>query len=367
MNKDKLTGLASIIGILALSFAVYFYSVNSKNEFQEIIEKQLELIKNHKFTEAYYAHTSKEFQAATSLEDFKKFVKSFPILDQSYTQKWEVMQDEEDTKTLKGILKDDNENTINAYFQFIPQDDEWKILNMKLIPSLPDQNEKEASAKRELMKPIDEQLELLDADNIESAYTFSSEDFKKNSKLSDFKEFLKHFPIFTSFIEYEFLESNGNDEQAIVKVKLLNDNLKSIVDYSLVKENGHWRILGMQIEKQENLPSSIPDFDENEIRKPIEKQLMRLQGDQIEQAYNDTTSEAFKKSTSFEVFKKFIETYPIFKTNKGLSFLKLTFNNNIGTYLVALKSLDGKDEQVEYSLIKENGTWKILQIQFLES
>ena len=99
------------------------------------------------------------------------------------------------------------------------------------------------------------------------------------------------------------------------------------------------------------------------IADTAKSQLKAIRNGDVAKAYS-YTSKTFQQITSFEDFKKFIETYEPFKNNDDVSFSSRETKNDIGLLVGELKSKDGKKTAISYKLIKENGDWKIEAIKF---
>lgn len=361
-------GLLFVLFLILFSLCIFFISIGSEDRAEEIVTEELALIKNNQWTEAYYSQTSKEFQAATSLDDFKKFMKSFPLLLSYDEVDIEPIEDQDNSKIVRGIFKNHKGEALTLNFQLIEQDDKWKILNIKALSDTNPEEDAVFQQYKDVLLPIENQLKALDKGDLTQAYNeFVSTEFKKNTSLDAFKQFITSHPILTAFEKYDLIDIHEDDPNATVKLKFSNPDVQADVDYTMEKEGNNWKVRGIVVTNQENTPSSIPNFNAEELLKPLKDQLQELKANNIKKAYDDYTSTGFKQSTSLENFEKFIEKYPVFKNNKYADFYKLTFNNNIGMYNARLKSAAGEEREIEYALIKENGHWKILQIEIFEN
>ena len=99
------------------------------------------------------------------------------------------------------------------------------------------------------------------------------------------------------------------------------------------------------------------------IADTAKSQLRAIRNGDIAKAYS-YTSKTFQQITSFEDFKKFIETHEALKNNDDINFLSRETKNNTGLLVGELKSKDGKKTAISYKLIKEDGDWKIESIKF---
>jgi hypothetical protein len=102
----------------------------------------------------------------------------------------------------------------------------------------------------------------------------------------------------------------------------------------------------------------------HEILSLIENQMADIQSHQIEQAYERYTSNQFKIATSLEEFTYFINGYPEFSKNKNAFFGNIEPKPE-GVFSIqgTLISTTGDSMNVEYDLVKEEGSWKIIGIK----
>lgn len=100
------------------------------------------------------------------------------------------------------------------------------------------------------------------------------------------------------------------------------------------------------------------------IADTVQEQLSAFRSGDIEKAYSYTSKE-FQDSTSLEAFKKSIDQIPALKNNESASFNQRQIENNNGMVKGTLKSKDGKITSVEFKLVREGETWKIIGIHVL--
>jgi hypothetical protein len=97
------------------------------------------------------------------------------------------------------------------------------------------------------------------------------------------------------------------------------------------------------------------------LLEPVERQLTALKAGDLDAAYAET-SQAFQQATSKEQFAAFVEQYPILKEAASWSFPSRSFENNAGKVTGTLTSTTGAVTTVDYDMVYEGGTWKILGI-----
>lgn len=94
----------------------------------------------------------------------------------------------------------------------------------------------------------------------------------------------------------------------------------------------------------------------------VQKQLEALKAGNIDAAYSYTAKD-FQKATPIEAFKQFLDQYPSLKNNQSTFFNTRVIENNVGTLQGTLTATDGAQTPIEYILVKEGDTWKILSIK----
>lgn len=110
------------------------------------------------------------------------------------------------------------------------------------------------------------------------------------------------------------------------------------------------------------LVSSFAFYASNELTRTIDDQLDALRSGNFDKAYT-YTSRDFKEKIPLEKFKQYVEQHPELKDNVGILFYKAKMKNDAGIIEGKLETTDGLKTFVEYRLIKEGDTWKILEIQ----
>ncbi len=93
----------------------------------------------------------------------------------------------------------------------------------------------------------------------------------------------------------------------------------------------------------------------------VNSQLTALRNGKIEQAYSYTT-QSYQKNNSIDVFKNFVYTYPVLLNSANASFPERQIMGNNGYIRGFLSGKDGAQTPIAYQLIKEDGQWKIVNI-----
>ncbi len=94
----------------------------------------------------------------------------------------------------------------------------------------------------------------------------------------------------------------------------------------------------------------------------VRDQLASIREGDLAKAYA-LTSKDFQQSTSLKEFKRYVELFPAIKNNVDSTFNERSIDNGTGTVKGYVTGKDGTRTNVEYTLIKESGKWKILNIK----
>ncbi len=239
-------------------------------EISEVVDGELAALRKGDISKAYYAYTSKEFSKATSIEDFKAFVKSYPILSQNT----------KDT-VIEGIMDGDlhilrvklisDKTQMDADFQVKKENNKWKIWGIKIY------TDTEASGstqeKENVVSTIKNQLEALKAHDLSKAYyAFASDDFQKNTSEEDFKAFIDAHPYINKHQSFEIksVKLGASSAQVMVEFKVDETNIKDL-EYRLIETDNQWKILSIQVpqSEEEKAPTKIEKFREPAKEAPI--------------------------------------------------------------------------------------------------
>jgi len=102
-----------------------------------------------------------------------------------------------------------------------------------------------------LVDPVDKQLAALRSGDIDTAYSMTSDAFKKAVSRERFVAFLKANPSLMEITDHSFSTREVGDGIGTLKGTLETKSGSKIpVVYKLVDENGEWKILSITLPKQ---------------------------------------------------------------------------------------------------------------------
>lgn len=217
-----------------------------------------------------------------------------------------------------------------------------------------------------LIVPIDALLRNLRNGDISHAYNdTTSADFKSATTIEAFTAFVNHNPI---LIKHKTIELKTNDMQdlhASITVTLDPGKTGVPVNFMLVKENGQWKIWHLSLTPLYSIETLALMKDTAAMHKPIEGQLQALQDGNIPRAYQNFTSEAFRKATTLDAFRAYIKDFPMLTQKGELDFKDPVFDKGTSIIEVHLNGVTASTE-LEYTVGIEDDEWKVWGVKVLK-
>lgn len=100
----------------------------------DVIESMLIALKLNDTHRAYFAFTSKQFQQATSFDQFKEFAVRYPEFGKFQSITFQDKHLAGDIATFTGTLTTQDGTTSNIKFDLIRENLQWKIMGMQMNP-----------------------------------------------------------------------------------------------------------------------------------------------------------------------------------------------------------------------------------------
>lgn len=246
--------LKIVFGLILAGLVASFLLILFSDNLTDTVSGQLDAIKKDKLTEAYYGYTSKMFQKATSLENFKKFMKAYPIFSHHESVRFIDRHSDEDRGSLQALITSDRAVEVPVHYQLVKEGDRWLIERIKI-----DESQESAAAENQLneetfdstplKKAIVDQMNLVRQHDFKQAYDqYTSQEFKQTTSFKDFEEFIKENP---SFINNKTVELNrlsfDNNIATMTGVLKTEDGKAFVAEYDLLQENGDWKIFHIKV------------------------------------------------------------------------------------------------------------------------
>jgi Domain of unknown function (DUF4864) len=329
------------------------------------IETQLKALQNNDAYKAYYDLVSKQFESEMPFDKFKIFVIQHPILTEFTHFDFKEHSINKEVGLVTVILNPEKE-AVSIKYQLIEEKGKWKI--QRMLIDEPTKDTENAETLSPMISTVEKQLEMLREHDFDKAYQdFLSEDIKAKTPISLFKRFILNYPPFYDYQSMNIKEPLIENDLGRVLVELISEEGPLVVEYTLKLQDNQWKIQGMHID-QASIPldlkadSQTKGLKTRDLVVVIQGFLEAVRQKDIPKAYQQFTSKNFQQTNSLKDFEEFIANHPEFVSTSSSSFEKLMFNNNIATFSCKLILSDKVYLPVEFDLLLEGNTWKILHI-----
>lgn len=336
----------------------------ANNQVITVVRDQLSSLKDNNLSKAYQDYTSAEFKQATPFTSFEEFINSYPIFTKHATVNFSDVFFENNKASVTAILEMESlANPID--YTLIKTGDQWKIFGLRVLS--PEQTVLSSTDKGDIIATVTDQLVAFKTNNLSKAYDDTTKEFRVNTSLQSFEEFVKANPILHEYLTSSYSQILFDHQTALLTVMLVGDNSKADIEYRLIKEEDRWKIWSINITRNISTTSRPPSIKSADLLLIIENQLEAIRNNDIKKGYQDYTSNSFKEATSFSDFEAFVHKNLVIEKNKGSNFTNFNIEDEVGTLEGTLSSASGEIVPVKYRLIYENNGWKILSINILYS
>lgn len=255
----KLIALLAVLALIGVTAGILF-----TESWVDVVDHQLVALRENNIDKAYYSYTSKDFQNATSLDQFRNFVEAYPVFFNNQSAHFALRSIDHNIGTLKGNLTSKDRVNTPIEYKLIKEDDKWKILSIRLLKPGNIQNAKEADHAEDLIEVIKNQLKDIQDQKLSEAYQdYSSQEFKEATSEDAFREFIKRYPILNHYHVVSFHKPTIRNCVGTLSVILQSEQIAAYVKYYLIFENQKWKIWSMRILS----PTEGQEKDELEERK----------------------------------------------------------------------------------------------------
>ncbi len=92
----KFLATLAVLSLIAVSIGILL-----TESWVDVVERQLDALQNDDIFKAYTAYTSKDFQATTSLDQFRSFIEAYPIFLDHHSAHFSQRSIEDNIRTLR--------------------------------------------------------------------------------------------------------------------------------------------------------------------------------------------------------------------------------------------------------------------------
>lgn len=214
------------------------------------VQEYLEVLQNHKISQAYKKFLGKDLKSEVPLEGFRQFIENYPAFTNHDSVNIEHPYFEDKMGEIKIELQSGNEITEVTYV-LQEENREWKIIGMhveKVAHAGTDINQNVANFKtRDLINAIQNFLKTLRDQKTENAYAdLTAAHFREENTYPAFEEFIKKYPQLSDSESATFEKLMFNNNIATFAVALYVNETEALpVEFDLIQENGKWKVLNL--------------------------------------------------------------------------------------------------------------------------
>jgi TolA-binding protein len=239
----KLIAFLAVLALMGVTAGILF-----TESWVDVVDHQLEALRQHDIAKAYNAYSSKDFKLATSLDQFHSFVETYPVFMNNQSAHFTQRSIDHNIGTLKGNLTSNDHVNTPIEYKLIKEGDKWKILSIHLLKPGNIQNTKDADHTEDLIAVTKSQLKDIQDQKFTEAYqNFSSQEFKEATSEESFREFIKRYPILTHYHVVSFHKPTIRNGVGTLSVILQSEQIAAYVKYYLIYEDQQWKIWSMRI------------------------------------------------------------------------------------------------------------------------
>lgn len=328
-----------------------------------VVDSQLATLRENRVTQAYYDYTSKAFQENTSLDAFRNFLTLYNVLSNNKSFRFDNQTRDTDIGKINGVLISNDLAEMKAEYLLVKEDNEWKIQSI-LLKELPKRDSD--SGTQLVVNLVHEQLQALQKDDaMDAYYSFFSKEFQNETSFKAFQDYVRSYPILTSYKNMVFKTRKIEDSVGYVDVELGSDSGQYLLEYMLKFRNGEWKIWNLRLVLPPEEASELVSTDPNSLSYPVREWLDALLVNKVKKAYANTSKD-FQDTTSFSDFEKFVSSNPIFAKRDLTDIRSGTIDNGVGKLEVNLHDDEGLTV-IEFKLGFDEGVWKIWGMRVVES
>jgi Na+-transporting NADH:ubiquinone oxidoreductase subunit NqrC len=130
-QKKSSKTLKIIIGLVIFVVLVVLLALRATSPIIKPVQEQLKLLKDGNIKGAYEL-TSKDFQKATTLEEFKQFIKQYPSLSKNKSVSFTSREIKNNEGLLRGTLTAEDNGVTPVAYKLIKESGEWKIYGLQV-------------------------------------------------------------------------------------------------------------------------------------------------------------------------------------------------------------------------------------------
>ena len=218
----------------------------------------------------------------------------------------------------------------------------------------------------QIIHPVKNLLQEIKSKQLKNGYSRTSSDFQMTMPYEVFASFIHQYDSLQEWSTLSFSKPQVEKNLAGVVASLhFDDQPEHLlpISFTLIQEEGTWKIYGFIL----NTDTVMPILEMEQLQSLIHAvnlELSTLKNENFTVAYYKYATEHFQRENPYQTFIEFIHHNPIFSHYESATYQEAKVEGSSGHIRIHLHS-EEENIPVEFTLTKEDGQWKVDQIELL--
>lgn len=242
----KLATFVAVIALIGVTAAILF-----TEKLIDVVDHQLKALKEQNIQKAYEDYTSKDFKATTSLNEFNRFIHTYPVFLNNQSSHFTQRFFKDHLVIIKGYLSSQEHEETPIEYRLIREDKNWKILSIRLLKPERIQNLQDQTEYNHLIEMAQTQLNhIRKAENLDAYNRTTSTEFKQATSEDYFNEFIKRYSILSHYDSLSFHKPKIRQGIGSLLVTLHSSQALATIKYYFIFENNEWKVWSLRMISQ---------------------------------------------------------------------------------------------------------------------
>lgn len=233
----------AVLALIGVTTAILF-----TEKLVDVVDNQLESLRNNQIEKAYRSYTSKDFQASISFDEFRNFIEAYPVFQKNQSAHFSERCFKHNNAILKGYLTSDQHVNTPIEYRLIREHKKWKILSVRLLKPDAVNNVANINEGNQLIEIAKMQLKDIQNGKISGAYeNYSSKEFTEATSKASFDHFIKQYPLISSHHTILFHKPIIHNGVGTLPVIAKSDEKTLYLKYYFIYEDQNWKVWSLKV------------------------------------------------------------------------------------------------------------------------
>lgn len=211
----------------------------SSDDLDAVIQEQLKDIANNQIQQSYDKYTSKEFKKVTPLDVYGDFIEKYPVFKRHKSVVFDKLVFNNNIPTFYGVITAKDGKEFKVEYDFIKEDDGWKILHIVAAPKETTEQERRAGVNNGPKRPLEFVKALIGNDVDKSGIVQDPKTVFKTDSGNIYVNLYIQNGIKGTRIEMEFKHLDSGSSIPPISTTLQDDG-SAIISYDFTNPSRGW-------------------------------------------------------------------------------------------------------------------------------